>query len=137
MLSQRQKDDLNRAIADYLASNNYKETLDQFLKETQIAASEVLADKKNAGVLEKKWTTVVRLQKKIVELESALEKKDQELQQVMAGGGGLGGGYRPNLAHGEKRSPLEWIPRPPEKFCLTGIIKSIFGNKFLINLIII
>jgi len=128
MLSQRQKDDLNRAIADYLANNNYKETLEQFLKESQIPAADVLADKKNSGVLEKKWTTVVRLQKKIVELESALEKKDQELQQISAGGG-LGGGYRSvNSAHGEKRSPLEWIPRPPEKFCLTGL--SMFLFKF-------
>lgn len=118
MLSQRQKDDLNRAIVDYLANNNYKDTLEQFLKETQIPAADVLADKKNSGVLEKKWTTVVRLQKKIVELESALDKKEQELQQMNMGIGV--GVYRPSAAHGVKRSPLEWIPRPPEKFCLTG-----------------
>lgn len=108
MLSQHQKDDLNRAIADYLANNNYKETLEQFLKETQISA-DVLADKKNSGVLEKKWTAVVRLQKKISELEAALQKKDQEV-----------GPLRPNT-NKTRGSPTEWIPRPPEKFCLTGI----------------
>lgn len=130
MLPQRQKDDLNRAIADYLASNNYKETLEQFLKEAQIQpgnapGGDVTAgdsNKKNSGVLEKKWTAVVRLQKKIVELETAIEQKDQELQQMRMGGvGGLVGTYRPaGSALGVKRSPLEWIPRPPEKFCLTG-----------------
>lgn len=138
MLSQRQKDDLNRAIVDYLANNNYKDTLEQFLKETQIPAADVLADKKNSGVLEKKWTTVVRLQKKIVELESAIEKKDQELQQLSMGGGGVSL-YRPSGVNSVKRSPLEWIPRPPEKFCLTGIffcsINFIFDKRihFYVN----
>lgn len=116
MLSQRQKDELNRAIADYLLTNNYKETFDTFLKETNLPV-DTCADKKNQGVLEKKWTTVVRLQKKIVELESQLDKKEQELANIGLGGG-LGGRNIANL--GEKRSPTEWIPRPPEKFCLTG-----------------
>lgn len=118
MLSQRQKEDLNKAIADYLCVNNYKDTLEQFMKETQLP-SDCLNDKKNTGVLEKKWTTVVRLQKKIVELESQLDKKEQELAQMSVGGVGL----TRVTALGEKRSPLEWIPRPPEKFCLTGLIQ--------------
>ena len=36
MLSQRQKEELNRAIAEYLASNNYKESYDVFVKETNL-----------------------------------------------------------------------------------------------------
>ena len=118
ILSTRQKDELNRAIADYLSSNNYKESFDTFVKETNLPA-DICEDKKHSGVLEKKWTTVVRLQKKISELESQLEKKEQEL----AGGGGGGGGLanmRYMGAGGEKRSPADWIPRPPEKFTLSG-----------------
>ena len=111
MLSQRQKDDLNRAVADYLAANNFKETLEAFAKEAQLPAplDALLADKKNAGVLEKKWTTVVRLQKKIVELEAQLEKKEQELTQAQAGGGfkGFSG------AAGEKRRPPSGFPGRP------------------------
>lgn len=65
MLSQRQKDELNRAIADYLLTNNYKDSFDSFIREANLTASDVCtADKKNSGALEKKWTTVVRLQKK-------------------------------------------------------------------------
>lgn len=113
MLSGRQKEELNRAIADYLLTNNYNETFDSFLRETNLTNDEsILNDRRNSGVLEKKWTTVVRLQKKIADLEEALNKKDQELLQsvntTMPGG-------REN-----KRSPSEWLPRPPEKFGLAG-----------------
>lgn len=116
MLSQRQKEELNRAIADYLSTNNYKETFDTFLKETNLPP-DLGADKKNSGVLEKKWTTVVRLQKKIAELEAQLGKKDEEIANLSLGGGVGGRNLGP---WNEKRSATEWIPRPPERFNLTG-----------------
>jgi platelet-activating factor acetylhydrolase IB subunit alpha len=111
LVSQRQKDDLNKAIADYLSTNNYKETYESFLKEAQLP-DDVCADKKYSGVLEKKWTTVVRLQKKIAELEAQLLKKDEELAASRTLSG--------VSLFGEKKSPTEWIPRPPEKFTLNG-----------------
>lgn len=117
MLSQRQKDELNRAIADYLLSNNYKDSYESFLKDTSLPA-DVCADKKYSGSLEKKWTTVVRLQKKISELEVQLESKKNE-EQI-----GLNG------LSGEKRTPSEWIPRPPEKFSLTGHRGTVTQVKF-------
>ena len=117
MISQRHKDELNRAIAEYLSTHNYRDTLETFLRETDISASEVAqSDKRNSGVLEKKWTTVVRLQKKIAELEQTVKKRDEELE-LLRQGGGFGGR---SLGPGEKRSPTDWIPRPPEKFNLTG-----------------
>jgi platelet-activating factor acetylhydrolase IB subunit alpha len=123
MLSQRQKDELNRAIVDYLHTNNYKDTLNTFVKEATI---DITADDmsqqqqvlKASGTLEKKWTAVVRLQKKIADLEAQLEKKDQEIQSLnlptnlarfTSGSGG-----------GVNKSPSEWLPRPPEKYTLTG-----------------
>jgi len=110
MLSQRQKDELNRAIADYLLTNNYKDSFDSFIKDANLTP-DVCADKKNSGALEKKWTTVVRLQKKISELETLLENKKSEESSIK----GLNG-----LGDDQKRLPTEWIPRPPEKFMLTG-----------------
>lgn len=109
MLSQRQKDELNRAIADYLCANNYKDSFDSFLKETNLP-EDTCNDKKYAGVLEKKWTTVVRLQKKIADLEDQLVKKEQEISQSV----------NTALPGREKKSPTEWLPRPPEKFLLNG-----------------
>ena len=51
-----------QAIADYLMSNGYNEALDAFKKEADMPGE---VDKKYAGLLEKKWTSVIRLQKKV------------------------------------------------------------------------
>ncbi len=105
MLSQRQKEELNRAIADYLLTNNYKDSYDSFLKDAQLA-DDNNSDKKYSGALEKKWTTVVRLQKKISELEAQIDSMKSNENR--------------NGIPGEKRLPSDWIPRPPEKFTLSG-----------------
>ena len=62
VLSQRQREELNKAIADYMMSNGYNEALDAFKRETDMPGE---VDKKYAGLLEKKWTSVIRLQKKV------------------------------------------------------------------------
>ena len=62
VLSQRQREELNKAIAEYMLSNGYKEALDAFQRETDMPGD---IDKKYAGLLEKKWTSVIRLQKKV------------------------------------------------------------------------
>ncbi|CAM4670791.1 hypothetical protein PO909_008390 [Leuciscus waleckii] len=105
VLSQRQRDELNRAIADYLRSNGYEEAYSVFKKEAELDMNEEL-DKKYAGLLEKKWTSVIRLQKKVMELESKLNEAKEEIT--------LGGPVA------QKRDPKEWIPRPPEKYALSG-----------------
>ena len=63
VLSQRQREELNKAVADYLQSNGYHDTLDAFKRETDMPGE---VDKKFAGLLEKKWTSVVRLQRKVM-----------------------------------------------------------------------
>jgi len=108
MLSQRHKDELNRAIADYLYTNNFKESYECFVRETSLPPDTVSADKKNSGALEKKWTSVVRLQKKITDLEAQLENSKHHSDGPLTD---------PN---NQKRSPTDWIPRPPEKFHLQG-----------------
>ena len=62
VLSQRQREELNKAIADYMLSNGYNEALDAFKRETDMPGD---VDKKYSGLLEKKWTSVIRLQKKV------------------------------------------------------------------------
>ena len=49
---------------------------------------------------------MIRLQKKVMDLEMKLNEAEREFN---SGG--------PNR---DKRSPTEWIPRPPEKYCLSG-----------------
>ena len=67
VLSQRQREELNKAIADYMLSNGYNEALDAFKRETDMPGD---VDKKYAGLLEKKWTSVIRLQKKVSDFSS-------------------------------------------------------------------
>jgi platelet-activating factor acetylhydrolase IB subunit alpha len=52
----------NRAIADYLGANGFHESLEIFKKESDIPTD---SEKKFTGLLEKKWTSVIRLQKKV------------------------------------------------------------------------
>lgn len=93
----------NKAIADYLSSNGYMDALEAFKKEADMPGE---VERKFGGLLEKKWTSVIRLQKKVMELESKLNEAEKEFIEGAPTRG--------------KRSPSEWIPRPPEKFCLTG-----------------
>ncbi len=66
VLSQRQREELNKAISEYLQSNGYNEALDAFKREADMPGD---VDKKYSGLLEKKWTSVIRLQKKVREGE--------------------------------------------------------------------
>ena len=62
VLSQRQREELNKAIAEYMLSNGYNEALENFKREADMPGE---VDKKYTGLLEKKWTSVIRLQKKV------------------------------------------------------------------------
>lgn len=119
VLSQRQREELNRAIADYLSSNGYISALGEFQKEASMQGE---IDKKYAGLLEKKWTSVIRLQKKVMDLEAKLSEAEKEFNS--------GGPTR------DRRSPSEWIPRPPEKYTLSGhrspVTRVLFHPKFSI-----
>ncbi|KAB7494522.1 Lissencephaly-1-like protein [Armadillidium nasatum] len=110
VLSQRQREELNKAIADYLASNGYMDALEAFKAETDMPGE---IDRKFAGLLEKKWTSVTELERKL-----------EEYQREITDG----------APTRDKRSPNEWIPRPPEKFCLSGhrapVTKVIFHPKY-------
>ncbi|KAL7064802.1 hypothetical protein AAHC03_05576 [Spirometra sp. Aus1] len=120
VLAQRQKDELNRAIADYLSSNGYEQALVEFKKE---AGLDTPIDTKFSGLLEKKWTSVIRLQKKVMDLETKLAEAEREFQAAQAslGYGPVGAAPGSGLpGRGERRSGADAIPRPPAKYTLTG-----------------
>jgi len=52
----------NKAIADYLSSNNYHNALEGLKKDADMPGE---VENKYGGLLEKKWTSVIRLQKKV------------------------------------------------------------------------
>ncbi|KAL8604627.1 hypothetical protein ACOMHN_013407 [Nucella lapillus] len=103
VLSQRQKEELNKAIADYLSANGFHTALEHFQKEASMSGE---IEKKYSGLLEKKWTSVIRLQKRVMDLEAKLAEAEKEVNS--------GAPTR------DRRSPSEWIPRPPERYTLSG-----------------
>jgi platelet-activating factor acetylhydrolase IB subunit alpha len=73
-LSPKQRFELNQAIAGYLITNGFSSAHFEFLK--QLGADESLANTSTDmnGLLERKWTAVVRLQKRVTELETQLKQ---------------------------------------------------------------
>lgn len=103
VLTARQQEELNNAIIEYLSSNGFSQSCEIFRQEANMPEQ---VDSKYAGLLEKKWTSVIRLQKKVMDLESKLSEYEKEF----TGAGPIR----------DKRSPAEWIPLPPEKHALRG-----------------
>ncbi|KAG5446828.1 Lissencephaly-1 [Clonorchis sinensis] len=119
VLAQRQKEELNRAIVDYLSSNGYHNALTAFKEEASIEGE---MDRKFSGLLEKKWTSVIRLQKKVLDLEAKLLEAEREMQSVQAAAGYGPPGAAPGsglTGRGDRRG-VDAIPRPPARFTLTG-----------------
>lgn len=55
----------NKAIADYLSSNSYHNALEGLKKDADMPGE---VENKYGGLLEKKWTSVIRLQKKVIHI---------------------------------------------------------------------
>lgn len=68
---------------------------------------------KHAGLLEKKWTSVIRLQRKVMELENKVAQLEESAKL-----GGSGIVSRRELLGGRARS--EFLPHAPAKYSLNG-----------------
>ncbi|RUS13166.1 WD40-repeat-containing domain protein [Endogone sp. FLAS-F59071] len=95
----------HKAILDYLNASGFSDSFLALKSETK--NEDFVADPKQkySGLLEKKWTSVIRLQKKIMELENKMSQMQEELN---------------NAPVRKATNSVDWIPRPPEKYCLTG-----------------
>ncbi|EMD38189.1 hypothetical protein CERSUDRAFT_113343 [Gelatoporia subvermispora B] len=104
LLSERQKEELHKSILEYLHANNFIDAFDSLRSETGV---DYTPDPKSkyAGLLEKKWTSVIRLQKKIMDLENRNATLQEELSLSPA-----------------KRAAMQtdWVPRAPAAYVLTG-----------------
>ncbi|KAH8823810.1 nuclear distribution protein PAC1-1 [Flagelloscypha sp. PMI_526] len=113
ILSERHQNELDRAILQYLESRNLKQTAASFREEVNFDGS---SDPRPDGILEKKWVAVIRLQKKILELEtrnSALEEEARS-NPVSRAAGAVG----------------DWLPKPGGHFALTGHRASVTRVSF-------
>ncbi|CAG8655565.1 2520_t:CDS:2, partial [Paraglomus occultum] len=105
VLSDRQRDELHKAILDYLHANGYSESFNSLKLEAHQDDFNSDPKQKYSGLLEKKWTSVIRLQKKIMDLENKITQMQEELSTATP--------RKPT-------STVDWVPRAPEKYALTG-----------------
>lgn len=116
LLTAKQRQELNLAIVSYLSAAGHLKAAAALREELNLDVNEggELGVGGGpgvgvAGLLEKKWTSVIRLQKKVLDLET---KVAQLTEEISAGPGKRQG-------HGGA-GPNDWLPRPPEKHQLQG-----------------
>ena len=78
----KREEEINKCILEYLISKKYNNSIEPFIKDTGINRS----DASTGNKLEKKWGTLLSLQKKISDLESEVKQLKEDLEN---GGKGL------------------------------------------------
>lgn len=78
--------------------------------------------KKQASILEKKWTSVVRLQRRVLDLESQVTSLTTELENMPIGISAS--------SASKKADPISWLPRNPAKYSLSGHRQPITSVAF-------
>ncbi|TCD70926.1 protein with putative role during mitosis [Steccherinum ochraceum] len=118
LLSDRQKEELHKSVLEYLHANNFSDAYNALKADTQLDYTPD-AKSKYAGLLEKKWTSVIRLQKKIMDLENKNAVLQEEISLSPA-----------------KRAAMQtdWVPRAPAAYALKGhrgqVLKVAFHPTF-------
>ncbi|KAI9717128.1 MAG: protein with putative role during mitosis [Candelaria pacifica] len=104
----RQAEELHKAVIAYLSSCNLPDSAAALRKELKIGDTfDDATSKKYEGLLEKKWTSVVRLQKKIMDLESRNSNLQSELDSAT-----------PTSLSRRNQDPATWLPRSPARHVL-------------------
>ncbi|CAO1621255.1 unnamed protein product [Sympodiomycopsis kandeliae] len=105
-LTDRQKDELHKSLLDYFQTRGFPATFEALQKESGQDGFVSDPKAKYAGLLERKWTSVIRMQKKIIELE----QKNAQLTEELASA--------PSARRGASLN--DWVPRNPSRHTLTG-----------------
>ncbi|KAI9209317.1 putative platelet-activating factor acetylhydrolase ib alpha subunit, partial [Polychytrium aggregatum] len=118
-MGSRQQAELRLSILDYLVSNGLDSAAEALKVEAGLDDYVSDGKQKYSGLLEKKWTSVIRLQKKIMDLETKMSQMQEELD---------------NSPVRKANGSVDAIPRPPEKHALTGhrnpVTKVLFHPVF-------
>jgi len=110
VLTPKQKDELNQAVLDYLTTAGYGQAAEVFQKEAEVEQLDI----KKTGLLETKWTSVIRLQKKVMDLETKINQLQEEL------------GSKPSRI----KATGDHLPTAPEVYSLSGHRDNITAVKF-------
>ncbi|KIW01994.1 nuclear distribution protein PAC1 [Verruconis gallopava] len=119
-LTKSQADELNKSILGYLAVAGLPTSAAALRDEIGIGQNfDDATARKYASFLEKKWTSVVRLQKKIFELEARNAALQQELDSAT-----------PTSLLRKNQDPSSWLPRAPARHSLSGHRQSVTSVAF-------
>lgn len=115
LLTSKEREKLHRAIVAYLRAQNLEPAA-----EAVLAATGLSGDMGEGSLLEKKWSSVVRLQQKVLNLQSEVEQMKEEMAF-----------YGPGKKLGDSNTKrTEGLPRVPAKFCLNGHRESVTAVSF-------
>lgn len=110
VLTNKQKDELNKAILEYLINNKYADSAAKFQQESNTAfEAQEKPNPSMTDILEKKWIAIYRLQKKVMELEAKIEQMSEELSSSTK--------FKKNLSEVDQD---QLFPKIPAKFTLQG-----------------
>ncbi|KAL9061319.1 MAG: hypothetical protein Q9162_000193 [Coniocarpon cinnabarinum] len=107
-LTSRQAEELHKSIIAYLTAAGLSQSADSLRSELNLTDTfDDATRKKYEGLLEKKWTSVVRLQKKIMDLETRAQNLQSELDSAT-----------PTSLSRRNADPTTWLPRSPARHTL-------------------
>ncbi|KAJ3505202.1 hypothetical protein NLJ89_g7541 [Agrocybe chaxingu] len=109
-LSSRQQLDLHKSMLDYLYNAGFMRTYNELRAEAP-EVGEFVPDptSPSSGLLVKKWTSIIRMQRKVMDLEARLAQAHEDLANA-----------GPASSEGSKRVNKEWIPSATPKLTLPG-----------------
>ncbi|OBT85483.1 hypothetical protein VE02_07365 [Pseudogymnoascus sp. 03VT05] len=109
ILVSRQSEELHKSIIAYLSANNLPNAAAALRAELSLGEDvfDSATAKKYETLLEKKWTGIVRLQKKIMDLETRNTALQFEVDNAT-----------PTSLSLRNQDPSTWIPKAPPRHCL-------------------
>mmetsp|Transcript_28720 Transcript_28720/g.37678 ORF Transcript_28720/g.37678 Transcript_28720/m.37678 type:complete len:440 (-) Transcript_28720:300-1619(-) len=118
VLTEKQRGDLHSAIHDYLVGlgDGFAQSANTFFQEANLEENH---RPQSNGLLEKKWTSVVRLQRKVMELEQKLQQAELDLKNSPANRAKQAGDSRllprgpPRQSMSGHRSPITTVAIHP------------------------
>ncbi|KAK3301683.1 LIS-1 2 [Chaetomium strumarium] len=110
ILTDRQADELHKSIIAYLSANNLSTAAETLRAELSLREDVFDPDTtaKYRSLLEKKWTSTVRLQKKVMQLESVNSELQSKVESAR---------LSPNLSK-RNQDPVDWLPQSPPRHLL-------------------
>lgn len=80
--SRNKEEEINKAILEWLTSKNYKKSAENFSEETSLHPQ----DATKGNQLEKRWGTILIMQKKITDNEAYIKQLKEDLEKASLGG---------------------------------------------------